>query len=36
VVPPNTTASVTLPGKEANAIEVGPGQHHWDYPYPVQ
>jgi alpha-L-rhamnosidase len=32
-VPPSTTARVTLPGKDGEAIEVGPGAHHWSYPY---
>jgi alpha-L-rhamnosidase len=32
-VPPNTTASVTLPGKDAAAVEVGSGTHRWSYPY---
>jgi alpha-L-rhamnosidase len=33
VVPPNTTATVTLPGSDMPPIEVGPGTHHWSYPY---
>ena len=33
VVPPNTTASVVLPGTDADLIEVGPGSHHWSYPF---
>ncbi len=33
-VPPNTTASVTLPSSEAEPVEVGAGTHHWSYPYP--
>ena len=33
VVPPNTTASVTLPGNDAEPIEVGSGTHRWSYPY---
>jgi alpha-L-rhamnosidase len=33
VVPPSTTASVTLPGKSEDPIEVGPGTHRWLYPY---
>ncbi|HWQ12911.1 MAG TPA: glycoside hydrolase family 78 protein [Roseiflexaceae bacterium] len=33
VVPPNTTASVTLPGGEGAPIEVGAGEHRWTYPY---
>jgi alpha-L-rhamnosidase len=33
VVPPNTTASVSLPGSLAEPTEVGSGRHHWIYPY---
>ncbi len=33
VVPPNTTASVTLPGSDTPPIEVGSGTHRWSYPY---
>jgi len=33
VVPPNATASVTLPGGEATTHEVGSGTHRWSYPY---
>ena len=33
VVPPNATASVTLPGSDARPIEVGAGTHRWSYPY---
>jgi alpha-L-rhamnosidase len=33
VVPPNTTASVTLPGSGGSAIEVGAGTYRWSYPY---
>ncbi len=33
VVPPNMTASVTLPGGNAPSIEVGSGTHRWSYPY---
>ncbi|HSH78034.1 MAG TPA: family 78 glycoside hydrolase catalytic domain [Herpetosiphonaceae bacterium] len=33
VVPPNATASVTLPGGEATVHEVGSGTHRWSYPY---
>ena len=33
IVPPNTTASVTLPGKESEPLEVGPGTYGWSYPY---
>jgi alpha-L-rhamnosidase len=35
IVPPNTTASVTLPGVEAQPIEVGAGAHRWAYAYQV-
>ncbi len=33
IVPPNTTATVSLPGKELEPLEVGPGMHSWSYPY---
>jgi alpha-L-rhamnosidase len=33
VVPPNTTASVTLPGMEGAALVVGAGEHRWAYAY---
>ena len=33
MVPPNTTASVSLPGKESEALVAGPGSHSWSYPY---
>ncbi|MDQ5850545.1 MAG: glycoside hydrolase family 78 protein [Chloroflexota bacterium] len=33
VVPPNTTAQVTLPGQVGETIEVASGTHHWAYPY---
>ena len=33
VVPPNTTARVTLPGNGGEPIEVGAGTHRWSYPY---
>ncbi len=33
VVPPNTTATVTLPGNDTAPIEIGPGTHHWLYAY---
>ena len=36
VVPPNATASITLPGDDAQPIEVGSGRHHWSYPYSVE
>jgi alpha-L-rhamnosidase len=35
VVPPNTTAGVTLPGSEAEPVEVGSGTHRWSYQLPV-
>ena len=31
VVPPNTTASVTLPMSDAEPLEVGSGTHRWSY-----
>jgi alpha-L-rhamnosidase len=36
VVPPNATASVTLPGGNATSIEVGSGTHRWSYPYHIK
>src|SRR6266498_2086403 len=33
VVPPNTTARVTLPGSDVAPIEVGSGTHRWLYAY---
>ncbi len=33
LVPANTTATVSLPGRELNTMEVGSGVHHWRYPY---
>lgn len=33
VIPPNTTASVTLPGSSAAPIEIGSGTYRWSYPY---
>jgi alpha-L-rhamnosidase len=33
VVPPNATASITLPGDDAKPINVGSGTHRWSYPY---
>jgi len=33
VVPPNTTASVTLPRSDEAVIEIGSGTHRWIYPY---
>jgi alpha-L-rhamnosidase len=32
-IPPNTSASVSLPGHHEDLIEVGSGRHHWSYPY---
>ena len=31
VVPPNTTARVTLPGKASESLEVGSGEYRWVY-----
>jgi alpha-L-rhamnosidase len=36
VVPPNTTASVLLPGSDEKPIEVASGTHCWSYPYHVK
>ena len=33
VVPPNTTAAVSLPGSDAGPIEVASGSYRWSYPY---
>ena len=33
IVPPNTTASVILPGKDTESMEVGPGMYNWSYSY---
>jgi alpha-L-rhamnosidase len=33
VVPPNTTADVTLPGSNTAPLHVGSGEHHWAYTY---
>ena len=33
VVPPNTTATVVLPGSDSGPLEVGSGAHCWRYPY---
>ena len=33
VVPPNATASISLPGKEAEPLEVGSGTYCWSYAY---
>ncbi|WP_112433744.1 glycoside hydrolase family 78 protein [Thermogemmatispora tikiterensis] len=35
VVPPNTTASIILPGRQQPAAEVGSGTHRWRLPYPA-
>jgi alpha-L-rhamnosidase len=35
VLPPNTTAHVTLPGSDGIPLEVGSGTHRWVYPYRV-
>lgn len=32
VIPPNTTASVTLPGSDSEPFEVGSGRHRWSCP----
>ncbi len=32
-IPPNTVASISLPGKEAEPLEVGSGAYRWSYPY---
>jgi alpha-L-rhamnosidase len=36
VIPPNAEATVTLPGSNAEPIEVGAGTHRWSYPYHVK
>src|SRR5579884_316850 len=36
VVPPNATASITLPGNDAKPIEAGSGRYHWSYPYSIE
>jgi alpha-L-rhamnosidase len=33
VVPPNTTARVTLPGSDGRSYDVGSGTHEWSYSY---
>jgi alpha-L-rhamnosidase len=33
VVPPNAVANVILPGREAERIEVGSGEHRWSYSF---
>jgi alpha-L-rhamnosidase len=35
VIPPNTTARVTLPGGSEQTLVVGSGTHRWRYPYKV-
>ena len=35
IVPPNTTAVVTLPGGDAQPVEVGSGSYHWSLPFQV-
>ncbi len=32
-IPPNTSASVTLPGGDTGPVEVGSGRYSWSYPY---
>ena len=32
-IPANTTASVSLPGADGEALEVGSGSYRWSYPY---
>ncbi|HEX5415136.1 MAG TPA: family 78 glycoside hydrolase catalytic domain, partial [Chloroflexota bacterium] len=32
VIPPNTTATVTLPETDNPPLEIGSGTHHWSYP----
>lgn len=32
-VPPNTTASLRLPGRPGDELEVGSGKYCWTYPY---
>jgi len=34
IVPPNASATVTLPGSDAAPVEVGSGTHEWRYDYP--
>ncbi len=33
LIPPNTTATVNLPGSDSDPLEVGSGAHYWHYPY---
>jgi alpha-L-rhamnosidase len=35
VIPPNTTARVTLPGGSEQTLVLGSGTHRWRYPYQV-
>ncbi len=39
-IPPNTTATVVLPGLQQEPVSVGSGKHHWEYsfemPIPAQ
>jgi alpha-L-rhamnosidase len=32
-IPPNTSASVSLPGRGGSPLEVGSGRYRWSYPY---
>lgn len=36
VVPPNTTARLTLPGRETEPVEVGSGTHRWSDPFGLE
>ena len=33
VVPPNSSAAITLPGRDGSPIAVGSGSYRWSYPY---
>jgi alpha-L-rhamnosidase len=33
IVPPNSSALVSLPGSDQPPVTVQPGSHHWAYPY---
>ena len=33
IIPPNTTATIHVPGTEAQPVEVQSGTHHWSYIY---
>jgi alpha-L-rhamnosidase len=35
IIPPNTTASVTLPGDEKASFDIGSGTHSWSYTYSI-